>query len=85
MELDDNTTPTAPDKNDDGWVTNHYSSIETGIYHIWAKIDDADTNHFNYKYRLENLTDPSDPIYVGSSNIRKATPDVDVVGKTGLK
>ena len=85
VELDDNTTPTAPDKNDDGWVTNHYSSIETGIYHIWAKIDDADTNHFNYKYRLENLTDPSDPIYVGSATIRKATPDVAVVGKTGLK
>ena len=85
VELDDNTTPTAPDKNDGGWVTNHYSSIETGIYHIWAKIDDADTNHFNYKYRLENLTDPSDPIYVGSATIRKATPDVDVVGKTGLK
>ena len=85
VELDDNTTPTAPDKNDDGWVTNHYSSIETGIYHIWAKIDDADTNHFNYKYRLESLTDPSDPIYVGSATIRKATPNVDVVGKTGLK
>ena len=85
VELDDDTIPTAPDKNDEGWETNHYSSIETGIYHIWAKIDDADTNHFNYKYRLENLTDPSDPIYVGSATIRKATPDVAVVGKTGLK